>query len=95
MSALRKLKRIIQGTVIAFKAKNYVPIEHPQTEGLLKGKVALITGGSGGIGFAIAQAFVKQGCQVIIAGTNEGKLQRMTEQLNGGGKILCHQSFFL
>lgn len=71
MSSLKKLKRIIQGTVVACKTKNYVPIEHPANEGLLLGKVALITGGSGGIGFAIAQAFVKSGCQVIIAGTNE------------------------
>lgn len=86
MLKLRNLKRIIQGTLVALKAKNYVPIEHPSHEGLLKDKVALITGGSGGIGFAIARAFVKSGCKVIIAGTNEKKLNSKLEQLNGGAK---------
>lgn len=86
MSTLKKLKRIIQGTVVACKAKNYVPIEHPANEGLLRGKVALITGGSGGIGFAITQAFLKSGCQVIIAGTNEQKLDKMLALLGGESK---------
>lgn len=85
MSTLKKLKRIIQGSIVACKAKNYVPIEHPVNEGLLRGKAALITGGSGGIGFAIAQAFVKSGCNVIIAGTNEQKLDNMLCMLDGGG----------
>lgn len=86
MGKLRKLKRIVQGTVVALKAKNYVPIDHSQNDGLLKDKVALITGGSGGIGFAIAQAFTKAGCKIIIAGTNENKLMKMLSNLNGGGK---------
>lgn len=57
MSALKKLKRIITGTVVALKSKNYVPIQHTVKGDLLKDKVALITGGSGGIGFAIAKEF--------------------------------------
>lgn len=36
----------------------------------LTGKKALVTGGSSGIGLAIAQAFVAQGAQVMIAGDN-------------------------
>lgn len=73
MNTLKKLKRIVIGTVVALKAKHYVPIEHTVNGDLLKGKVALITGGSGGIGFAIAKALVAVG-KVIIAGTNEKKL---------------------
>lgn len=40
----------------------------------LSGKVAVITGGSSGIGYAIAQAFVAEGCSVTITGRNEEKL---------------------
>jgi 3-oxoacyl-[acyl-carrier protein] reductase len=43
--------------------------------------VALITGGSGGIGMAIAARFLAAGAKVIIAGTNDEKLARCCAQL--------------
>ena len=51
---------------------------------LLKGKTALITGGSSGIGLAIAEKFEASGCQVIIAGTNEEKLKKCCEKFPSG-----------
>lgn len=63
-----------------------MPVLQPVNAGkLLEGKVALITGGSSGIGFACAKAFLASGCKVIIAGTNEDKLKRCCDSLNGGG----------
>jgi 3-oxoacyl-[acyl-carrier protein] reductase len=43
----------------------------------LKGKKALITGGSAGIGEAIALKFVQEGASVIILGTNSERLQQV------------------
>lgn len=40
----------------------------------LSGRSAIITGGNGGIGLGIARAFVAQGCDVMIVGTNPEKL---------------------
>lgn len=40
---------------------------------LLLGKTALVTGGSSGIGFAIAKKLASQGAEVIIFGTNPEK----------------------
>lgn len=37
----------------------------------LEGKTAVITGGGTGIGWAIAEAFAAEGCQVMIAGRRE------------------------
>ena len=39
----------------------------------LSGKVALITGGNGGIGLGMAEGLASQGCEVSIWGTNEEK----------------------
>lgn len=41
----------------------------------LENRCAFITGGSSGIGFSIAESFVKNGATVIITGRNEEKLE--------------------
>ena len=54
---------------------------------MLDGKVALITGGSSGIGYGIAEQFLKSGCKVIIAGTNKQKLEKCQENLEQYGSV--------
>lgn len=49
----------------------------------LFGKSVLITGSSKGIGFAIAQAFHAEGCQVALNGRNEDYLTAATARLAG------------
>ena len=47
-------------------------------------KIALITGGSSGIGFAIARRFLDEGYTVIITGRNKEKLESAVNQLGKG-----------
>lgn len=47
----------------------------------LSGRRALITGASGGIGQAIAKAFITQGAEVIASGTQPVKLDALVAQL--------------
>ncbi|MCX6991075.1 MAG: 3-oxoacyl-ACP reductase FabG [Chlamydiae bacterium] len=49
---------------------------------LLKGKKALITGGTAGIGKDIALSFAKQGAHVTIFGTNAQRAAEVVEELN-------------
>jgi uncharacterized oxidoreductase len=46
-----------------------------------KNNVALITGGATGIGFALAEAFVKAGNKVIICGRRQNKLEEAKRKL--------------
>ena len=48
----------------------------------LKDKVAVITGGSRGMGKAIAQRFLEEGAVVIITATKEDKLRETAEELS-------------
>lgn len=76
------LKRRIKAFLKKINTKEIIAIPTPQNIGeLLQGKTALITGGSSGIGFAIAERFLAAGCQVIISGTNEEKLMKCCEKL--------------
>ena len=52
----------------------------------LEGKVAIITGGSDGIGKAIALSFTREGAKVVIVGRDETKGNRALRELNKVGE---------
>jgi len=47
----------------------------------LKKKVALITGGSRGIGKVIAELFMKEGAEVVITSKNQKQLQQTSKEI--------------
>ena len=47
----------------------------------LKDKVAVITGGSRGIGYATAEAFLREGASVVVAGSRPESADRAVAQL--------------
>jgi NAD(P)-dependent dehydrogenase (short-subunit alcohol dehydrogenase family) len=56
---------------------------------LLKGKVALITGGGGGVGRGCAYALARDGCAVVVTGRTESKLQETVKTIEDfGGKAM-------
>lgn len=57
--------------------------------GRLEGKIALVTGGSRGIGLATAQRLVREGAQVFIAGRDPATLERAIGQLGPSATALC------
>ena len=51
---------------------------------MLKGRCALITGGTSGIGFSIAEAFVNSGASVIITGRTQDRIDAAVAKLSKG-----------
>ena len=57
----------------------------------LSGRVALITGGNGGIGLGMARGLVESGAEVCIWGTNPEKNESALASLSGiGPKVTAH-----
>jgi len=57
---------------------------------LLTNKTAIVTGGTKGIGYAIARALVIAGADVSISARNEDDLEKAVTELNelGGGRCV-------
>ncbi len=76
------LKSEIKKLISYSRQKEQIPIPQPvNAEKLLDDKIAMITGGSGGIGMAIAASFLRSGCKVVLCGTSEEKLQKCCQKL--------------
>jgi gluconate 5-dehydrogenase len=59
----------------------------------LTGKTALVTGSSGGLGFAIATGLAEAGATVILNGRNGSRLQSAVEQLQKAGHNVASSLF--
>lgn len=55
----------------------------------IKGSVAVITGGSGGIGIALAEGWLKLGGKVVIADINEEALNAAKDKLGGDVEVFA------
>ncbi|MCD6345161.1 MAG: SDR family NAD(P)-dependent oxidoreductase [Anaerolineae bacterium] len=51
-------------------------------------KVIIVTGASSGIGEATARLFAQRGWAVVLAARSVDKLQRIAEEIRGGGRVL-------
>jgi len=59
--------------------------------GILKDKVAIVTGASRGIGRAIAEVFVREGARVVICGRKQETLEQVAREIGGDvTPLACH-----
>jgi NAD(P)-dependent dehydrogenase (short-subunit alcohol dehydrogenase family) len=53
----------------------------------LQGRVAVVTGGAGGIGRGIVHALLDEGVRVVIADVEQGALEQAVDELSGRGEV--------
>jgi NAD(P)-dependent dehydrogenase (short-subunit alcohol dehydrogenase family) len=58
----------------------------------LEGKIAVVTGGSTGIGFATAKAFAAQGAQVFVTGRRAAQLDAAVREIGHNATGVCADS---
>ncbi len=82
MALKEYLKRGLHFIIKGVPVRNITPtIVTLAPNELLKGRCALITGGTSGIGFCIAKAFLDSGATVIITSRNDDRLKISCEKL--------------
>ena len=87
MGIKSKIKNFIKKKFVReIKIPVYIPVESGNR---LNGKNVLITGGSGGIGFAIANACLRNGANIIITGRDQVKLDETCKKLSENIENKC------
>lgn len=74
-----KVKKVLSKFKKVVKEPVYIPVMSGE---LLKGETVLVTGGTGGIGMAIAKRCIENGATVIITGRNQEKLNKAVQQIH-------------
>lgn len=82
MALKEYLKRGLRFIINGVPVRNITPtIVTLAPNELLKGRCALITGGTSGIGFCIAKAFLDSGATVVITSRSDDRLKTSCEEL--------------
>lgn len=83
MSLKSKIKGAVKFVLEAIPARKFnVQVVDIAPNELLKGRTAFVTGGTSGIGFHIARAFLRSGAMVVITGRSEERVLKACTQLN-------------
>lgn len=80
-------KKAIKALIREFKKKEIISVpDVVYSDCLLKDKVAIISGGSSGIGLAIAKEFIKNKCKVIILSRDLDKINKAIREIGENAK---------
>src|SRR4029077_14577544 len=82
-STIHGLTRFVHAD-ISYRAVQKFPRKRSQQMSKLAGKVALVTGGNGGIGLATAKRFVAEGATVFITGRRKEQLDEAIREIGKG-----------
>lgn len=79
---IKKIAKFIINNLPAPRRNYTVQVVSLAPNELLKGRTAFITGGTSGIGFHIAKAFLNSGASVIITGRSMDRIKESMDKLN-------------
>jgi NAD(P)-dependent dehydrogenase (short-subunit alcohol dehydrogenase family) len=74
---------LLAGTLVGYAARRL--FGHVRGRARLRGKVALVVGGSRGLGLALARELARAGCRVVIAARREQDLAEARRELEAHG----------
>lgn len=75
------IKNIVKKFIRPVTVYNTI-VQNPVSGNLLEGKIAIVTGGSRGLGYEICKAFLAEGATVVMTGRDKEKLEKSCKQLH-------------